>query len=345
MDVKKLEGFLIEKKEPSFRLKQIYQAIFKDGIDSFLDISTVSKDLRSQLGQEIKILPFTVKNILISKKKDAFKALLELADGQMIETVLLSSQEGSWSACISSQVGCPLGCLFCVTGQGGFVRNLSADEITSQVLFWRQYLRKNKIAGQFSNLVYMGMGEPFLNWENVKKSLEILIDERLFDFGRRNIAVSTVGIVEGMREFAKDFPQVNLALSLHFADDQKRIQYMPINKKYNLTDLKNFLQDYCRTNTRKVFIEYILLAEINDGSEDALKLANFLKSIGKMQMIHVNLIRYNSIGGSLKPSSKEVAQRFKDDLKKEKVHCTIRKSLGEDIQGACGQLAGKIEKF
>lgn len=340
MDVKKLEAFLTEKKEPNFRFKQICQAIFKDGIDSFLDISTVSKDLRNQLDQEIKILPFTKIKVLASKDKNALKALLELEDGSLIETVLLSPQEGHWSACISSQVGCPLGCAFCATGKGGFKRNLSEEEITSQALFWRQYLRKNKIAGKFSNLVYMGMGEPFLNWENVKKSLEILIDERLFDFGRRNIAVSTVGIVEGVEKFAKDFPQVNLALSLHFADDQKRTQYMPINKKYNLTDLKNFLQDYCRTNTRKVFIEYILLTGINDSPEDALKLANFLKSIGKMQMIHVNLIRYNSIGGSLKPSSKEVAQRFKDELKQEKVHCTIRKSLGDDIQGACGQLAG-----
>lgn len=345
MNIKKLEEFLVEKKEPSFRFKQICQAIFKDGIDSFSEISTISKDLRNQLEKEFKILPFKEKQVLVSKKKDAFKALLELEDGNVIETVLLSPQEGHWSACISSQVGCPLGCLFCATGKGGFKRNLSADEIASQALFWRQYLKKNKIAGQFSNLVYMGMGEPFLNWENVKESLKTLIDERLFDFGRRNIAVSTVGIVEGMREFAKDFPQVNLAISLHFADDQKRTQYMPINKKYNLTDLKNFLQDYCRTNTRKVFVEYVLLSGINDGSEDALKLAQFLKSIGKMQMIHVNLIRYNSIGGELKSVSSETARRFKDDLKKEKIHCTIRKSMGEDIQGACGQLAGKLEKF
>ncbi len=343
MDTRKLEEYLKEKREPSFRFKQICQAIFKDGVDSFSEISTISKDLRSQLEQELKILPFKEVKVLISKDKNAFKALLKLEDGNIIETVLLSPQEGHWSACISSQVGCALGCVFCATGKNSFKRNLSGDEIASQALFWRQYLRKNKLAGQFLNIVYMGMGEPFLNWENVKESLKTLIDERFFDFGRRNIAVSTVGIVDGMEKFAQDFPQINLALSLHFADDAKRDLYMPINKKQGLSDLKNFLQNYFKTNTRKVFIEYILLRGINDSSEDALKLAVFLKSIGKMQMIHVNLIRYNSIGGEFKASSKETARRFKDELKQEKVHCTIRKSMGEDIQGACGQLAGKVK--
>jgi 23S rRNA (adenine(2503)-C(2))-methyltransferase len=341
MEVKKLEKFLKVRKEPDFRFKQICKAIFKDSIDLFSEISTVSKELRGQLEEELKILPFKKSRVLVSKNKDALKALLELEDGELIETVLMAPKEGHWSACVSTQVGCALGCAFCATGKGGFKRNLSVDEITSQVLFWKQYLRKNKIAGQFLNIVYMGMGEPFLNWENVKESLEILIDERFFDFGRRNIAVSTAGIVPGMQKFAEDFPQVNLALSLHFADDEKRDLYMPINKKYNLSDLKAFLQNYFKTNTRKVFIEYILLAGINDSTEDALKLALFLKSIGKMQMIHVNLICYNSVKGEFKTSSRETVQRFKEDLKQEKIHCTIRKSLGDDIQGACGQLAGK----
>ncbi len=341
MNIKELEKFLTEKNEPSFRFKQICQAIFKDGIISFSEISTVSKNLRSQLNKKFKILPFKGSKVLISKEKNAIKALLKLEDDSLIETVLLSPQEGHWSACISSQVGCPLGCLFCATGKGGFKRDLTADEITSQVLFWRQYLKTNKLTGQFSNIVYMGMGEPFLNWDNVKESLNILIDEKFFDFGRRNIVVSTVGIVEVMEKFAQDFPQVNLALSLHFANDTKRELYMPINKKYGLNDLKNFLQNYFKTNTRKVFIEYILLKDINDSQEDVLKLANFLKSIGKMQLIHVNLIRYNSIGGELNASSKETAQKFKEALKTERVHCTIRKNMGNDIQGACGQLAGK----
>jgi len=339
MEVKQLEEFLRIKGEPSFRFKQICQAIFKDSIDSFLKISTISKDLRNQLKEKINILPFKEVKVLVSRNKDTFKALLELEDGEIIETVLLSPQKGTWSACLSVQVGCALGCAFCATGQMGFKRNLSADEVASQALFWRQYFKKNKLKGQFSNIVYMGMGEPFLNWKNVKESLKTLIDDRLFDFGRRNIAVSTAGIIPEMEKFAKEFPQVNLAVSLHFADDTKRNLYMPINKKYGLSNLKNFLQNYFETNTRKVFIEYILLKDINDTPEDALKLATFLKSIGKMQMIHVNLICYNSTEGGFASVSKEIVQRFKADLKQEKIHCTIRKSLGDDIKGACGQLA------
>ncbi len=341
MDVRKLEDFLKKEGEPAFRFKQICKGIFSDVKFSFSDISTISKILREKLDNEIPILPFSPSEILVSRDRNTIKALLKLEDGNLIETVLLSPREGNWSACISSQVGCALNCAFCATGRAGFKRDLSSDEITSQVLFWRQYLSKNNINGQFSNIVYMGMGEPFLNWKSVKESLEILIDEKFFNFASRNIAVSTVGVVEGMEKFAKDFPQVNLAISLHFAEDKKREQYMPINKRYGLSDLRDFLRKYFQENSRKVFIEYILLDGINDKKEDALKLAVFLKSIGKMQMLHVNLIRYNSIGEKLTSSSKETARKFKETLEAERVHATIRKSMGEDIQGACGQLAGK----
>lgn len=341
MDVRKLADFLKKEGEPAFRFKQICKGVFEDGISSFLDISTISKVLREKLDNEIPVLPFSPSEILVSRNKNTIKALLKLEDGNLVETVLLSPKEGSWSACISSQVGCALKCAFCATGKAGFTRDLSSDEITSQVLFWKQYLLKNNLPGQFSNIVYMGMGEPFLNWENVKESLEILIDEKFFNFASRNISVSTVGIVDTMEKFAEAFPQVNLAISLHFADDKKREQYMPVNKRYGLSDLHSFLKGYFKKSSRKVFIEYILLAGINDKREDAFKLAVFLKSIGKMQMLHVNLIRYNSIGEDLASSSKEVAKTFKETLEAERVHATIRKSMGEDIQGACGQLAGK----
>lgn len=341
MDIKKLEEFLKEKGEPAFRFKQICKAVFEDVALSFSDISTISKNLRVELEENLQILPFTKSDVLVSRDGRAIKALLELEDGSAIESVFLSPKEGSWSACVSSQVGCALNCTFCATGKSGFGRDLSSDEITSQVLFWRQYLKKNKLEGQFSNVVYMGMGEPFLNWENVKDSLNVLIDEKFFNFASRNIAVSTAGIVEGMEKFAKDFPQVNLAVSLHFADDKKRDVHMPVNKKHGLSDLRNFLRSYFESSARKVFIEYILLGGVNDTKEDAEKLGVFLKSIGKMQLLHVNLIRYNSIGGEFIPSSKESAREFKNNLEKMNVPCTIRKSMGEDIQGACGQLAGK----
>jgi len=187
----------------------------------------------------------------------------------------------------------------------------------------------------------MGMGEPFLNWEQVSESLENLIDPEIFGFGSRSISVSTSGIPEGIEKLAVEFPQVNLALSLHFADDEKRSELMPINRKNNLEALKKSLQNYFTKTSRKVFLEYVMLEKINDSQEDADKLVKFVKSIGKLQMLHVNLIRYNATDSEFKASSKERTIDFKNYLLENNIPVTIRKSLGEEIQGACGQLAGK----
>lgn len=341
MDNKKLADLLIKNNIPSYRLKQIQKAIFFEVQDSFLSISSLPMELRDILEKEIKILPFEIKTVLVSKDNRAIKALLLLEDKNLIETVLISPKPDVWSACISSQVGCALGCLFCATGKGGFKRNLTTDEITSQILFWRQYLKNNKIEGSFSNIVYMGMGEPFLNWENVKKSIQELTDPELFAFRNRGIAVSTAGVVDRIEEFMETFPQANLAISLHFADDTKRSQFMKVNKLHDLSKLKEALKNYLAKNNRRIFIEYILMDKVNDTRKDALKLAKFLKEISTAKLLHVNLIRYNSIGFGLNPSPPEATQKFKDILKKEGVTVTIRKSLGTDIAGACGQLAGE----
>jgi len=228
-----------------------------------------------------------------------------------------------------------------VTGKGGFKRNLTAEEITDQILFWKQYLKKNKINGNFSNIVYMGMGEPFLNWEEVKKSVEDLINPKLFNFGSRSISISTVGIKGGIEKYLAEFPQVNLAISLHFADNEMRSQYMPVNKSYDLEDIKKDLQEYFKKSKRKVFIEYIMFEGLNDEIKDADKLMEYLKSIGNSYLLHVNLISYNETFGEFKSSSKNKIEKFKDYLLQNKINATIRKSLGTEIAGACGQLAGK----
>jgi adenine C2-methylase RlmN of 23S rRNA A2503 and tRNA A37 len=403
MNLKKLEEILKENNQPAFRLKQIKKAIFTDGISYFSEITTISKDLRRVIKKEFQwtsgvhygrptstsgILSFEAEKILVSSDRRSIKALLKLEDGNLIETVLISpkparlastsnrpreSRRGVWSACISSQVGCPLGCGFCATGRGGFKRNLTSEEITDQVLFWRQYLVKGSkslnpkrlLEPKLNNIVFMGMGEPFLNWEAVRQSLENLIDPDLFGFGSRSISVSTAGIPEGIEKMATKFPQINLAVSLHFATNEMRDEYMPINKKYNLTELRNSLRNYFSKCNRKVFIEYILLENINDSIDDAKNLIKYLKSIGKLQLLHVNLIRYNSAdkrsglpalpaGGSqpkrpkeagpLVPSDSGVAREFKDYLSRNGISVTIRKSLGTDIQGACGQLAARQAK-
>lgn len=344
MDNKKLEDFILKNDIPKYRLNQIRKAIFTEAQPSFLNISNLPLDLRKALDKEIKILPFKIKTILVSGDKRAIKALLILEDDNLIETVLISPKPGTWSACISSQVGCALGCLFCATGRGGFKRDLTVDEITSQILFWRQYVKSNfkfPISNlKFENIVYMGMGEPFLNWENVKESIANLTSSELFGFKNRGIAVSTAGVADKIGDFLDAFPQANLAISLHFADNTKRNKFMKVNKLHDLNKLKEALKKYLTKNKRKIFIEYILMDKINDTVEDALILAKFLKEIDGAKLLHVNLIRYNSIGFGLNPSSRESTQKFKKALEKEKISCTIRKSLGADISGACGQLAG-----
>lgn len=340
MDIRKLEQFLIENNLPKFRLGQIQKAIFQDGVNSFSEITTLSKDLREKIEQELKLLSFKVEKVLEAKDGQSIKALLKLESGDLIETVLISPKPGTWSACISCQVGCQMGCRFCATGKMGFKRNLTSEEITDQILFWKQYLKKNKIEGSFSNIVYMGMGEPFNNWKEVSESINILTDEKLFGFGSRSLSVSTSGIVSGIEKMANEFPQVNLAISLHFASDEKRSRFMPVNQVDNLESLKNGLKKYFQITKRKVFLEYIMLDGINDTALDAKMLADFIFSIGNTHLLHVNLIRYNTTSEQLTPSTKTRTQNFKAELEKHKVSATIRKSLGDEIKAACGQLAG-----
>jgi 23S rRNA (adenine(2503)-C(2))-methyltransferase len=346
MDIYKLEEVLKKYNQPCFRLKQIQRAVFGDGASSFSEISSLPKDLREKLEKEMKILSFEVERVLVAGDKKSAKALLKLDDGNVIETVLISPKPDVWSVCISCQVGCPMGCRFCATGKMGLQRNLTIEEITDQILFWKQWLLKNiheltTKNYELSNVVYMGMGEPFLNWVQVREGLKNFTDKKLFGFGSRSISISTVGIPEGISNLADEFPQVNLAVSLHFADNEKRSEFMPVNRKYSLEKLREALLKYFQKTNRKVFIEYILLNNINDSREDADKLAKYLKSIGKPHLLHVNLIRYNTTSDDFKSSSKIKTQKFKEYLLQNHINVTIRKSLGEEIQGACGQLAGK----
>lgn len=352
MQLEKLEKILGGRGEPRFRLQQIKKAVYQDGVSSFAEISTLSKDLRQVLEKELKILPFKAEKILVAKDGSSVKALLKLEDGQRVETVLLQAGAGKWSVCLSCQVGCPLNCAFCATGGSGFQRNLTAEEIVGQVLFWQQNLKTanntphpgpllSKERGRISNIVYMGMGEPFLNWKEVSESLRELIDKDLCAFGSRSISVSTAGIPEGIEALAKEFPQVNLALSLHFATDEKRDRCMPVNKKFDLAQLKKALQAYLAKTNRQVFIEYVLLADVNGSENDAYALATYLKSIGKRQLLHVNLIGYNETGGSFRAPSGNRLHQFQKYLENNGLSVTIRKSLGQEVRGACGQLAGK----
>jgi 23S rRNA (adenine2503-C2)-methyltransferase len=345
MNLEKIGKILKDTNQPKYRLEQVKEAVYQDSIISFAEITTFSKELREKLSQGARILSFEAEKILISKDKDSIKALLKLADGNHIESVIIFSPKDNWTACLSCQVGCPLKCTFCATGQSGFQRNLTAEEITDQVLFWKNYLKNNykSKAGnsKLSNIVFMGMGEPFLNWSETRKALESLIDPKIFGFGSRSISVSTSGIPDGIEKLVQEFPQVNLAVSLHFADEEKRDKFMPVNRRYDLRELRNALQRYFKISRRKVFIEYAMFKNVNDSPYDADSLINYLKSIKDSYLFHVNLIPANATKGNFQPSDFQRIKKFQNLLLRHGLKATIRKSLGNDIQGACGQLAGK----
>lgn len=341
MDISHLETVLRDMHQPAFRRAQIIRAVAHEGVSSFHDITTIGKTLRAALDARVSILPFTPVHVRLSRDGRAIKALLRLQDGHHIETVLIAPKPGTWSACVSSQVGCAMRCAFCATGALGIVRDLTADEIASQALFWRHYLHREHIAGTFTHVVYMGMGEPFNNWDAVRTSIDWLTDPAMYGFPRRGISVSTSGIAPGIRTFADTYDQINLALSLHFATDAMRSRYMPVNRRFPLAEVADAVRYYLAKNTRKVFIEYIMLDGINDTEADARALADYLRGIGRTDLLHVNLIRYNSIGGTFAPSPRARVHAFRDILLVARIPCTIRKSMGDDIHGACGQLAGR----
>jgi len=344
VDIKKINQFLEDNKLPKFRLKQILKAVYQDSASSFSEITVLPKDLREKMNKEIDILSFEPEEIQSDKKDGSQKVLLKLVDGNFIETVLMPGViENHWTACISSQVGCAMGCAFCATGTMGFKRNLGYEEIIDQVLFWKQYLAKNKPDNTLSNIVFMGMGEPFMNWDEVSKSIHKLLDESLFNFSARHISVSTSGIADKIKRFAKEFPQLNLAISLIFPNNEARSEYMPVNKRFDLRELSQAVNYYLMITNRKIFFEYILFDDINDKEENAKELASFIKHIEKNQLVHINLIRYNTTENKFRASSREKALAFQKHLSKYKIFSTIRKSIGGEINAACGQLAGKTE--
>jgi len=339
--VARLGAVLAAAGEPAYRKAQVLRAVFKGGASSYAGISCLPSALRARLASDVPILSLALQRLLASSGGNARKALLSLRDGERIESVLLKPRPGGeWCACISCQAGCAIGCAICATGRLGLRRSLSAEEISDQVLFWRQHLAAEEPDGRLTHVVYMGMGEPFHCWEAVQESLRALLDPDRFALAARRVSVSTSGIVPGIRRFAAEFPQVNLAVSLHAASDAKRDALVPINRSYPLEALSKALRETVERTRRKVFIEYALIDGFNDGPDDARDLGEFVSLCGGRGLVHVNLIPLNPAGGALRPSSPAVLRSFRDLLRRMRVPVTIRKSLGADIQGACGQLAG-----
>ena len=329
---------LTELKIPQYRAAQVMQAIYKQGKTSYESITTLPVQLQEKFKKEIPILsinPITQSN---SKDGSTTKTLFELHDGLKIEAVLMNFKDGRHTVCISSQAGCQLGCKFCATGTMRFGRSLTYEEIADQVLFYAQQIHKLK--QKISNIVYMGMGEPFMNYDNVIKSLRVINDPQGLNIGARNITVSTSGICEGIEKLEHENLQVNLAVSLHAPNQDLRRKIMPIANKYSLDQLMVAIKHYLQITRRRVSYEYVMLKGINDGEKEANELGTLIKG----QLCHVNLIPYNATGiQGIEGSIPSQIKKFRDIVKGYGIAVTIRVTLGQDIEAACGQLANKAK--
>ena len=333
MNLEKLENVL--RSEPKFRLKQTRRAVYVDLIDDWSKATNFSLALREKLNQEC-VLGIKAE-IYRSRDRNSLKASITLSDGLKIETVLLRHDDGRNTVCVSSQVGCALGCLFCATGKMGFKRNLTSDEIVEQVLFWSRLLKPK--GEKVTNLVFMGMGEPFLNYENVLAAIKILNSADGLNIGARHISLSTIGVSEGIRKLAEEKLQLNLALSLHAPSDRLRAKIIPYNGANSIKNLIKDINYYLGQTGRRLMIEYLMIDGFNDSPEQALELAELLKKI-EPALFFVNLIAYNPTA-EFKPSNSRAIFAFKKILRDQKIDVTERFRFGQDIQAACGQLAGK----
>lgn len=322
MNLKNLNKII--EKEPAFRKKQIEKLIYQDAIDDWDKATVLPLKLREELKKETSL---KIK-AEIFKSKNVEKALITLEDNSQIETVLMKHDDRT-TVCVSSQVGCALGCKFCATGKLGFKRNLKTEEILEQVLVFK---RKERIR----NIVFMGMGEPFLNYDNVLNAVKILNNENAFNIGARHISISTVGITEGIEKLSNEKLQVNLAISLHAPNNNLRLKLMPISKKYSLENILKTVNEYIKKTNRKVMFEYTLIDNVNDSIENAKELSKIMKH----PLYMVNLIKYNDTEEFKAPSNEKI-KRFKNYLEKGGINVTERYRFGGDIHAACGQLCLK----
>jgi len=331
--------------EPRFREKQLRQAVFKEYRTDFDQIFTIGKYDREKWAAEVRILPFTVKDVQESSDRST-KWLLENQTKNPIETVLMNFKDGRNTVCISSQSGCAGKCAFCATGKLGFKCNLTAWEIVAQVILAANYLNKHQTPNSklqtnnhITNIVFMGMGEPLLNLNNVLNAIALLTDPEGFGLGARHITVSTSGPIDNLRNFLAAKTRTTLAISLHAPNQLLREKLMPMARVNKLDRLINMLDEYVNEeNGRRVTYEYIMLKNVNDRLKDAHELGQLLKG----RLAHVNLISFNPVPGiEFQPSEKYAIDNFREIVESYGVTVTKRVSLGDEIAAACGQLAGK----
>ncbi|HET7814732.1 MAG TPA: 23S rRNA (adenine(2503)-C(2))-methyltransferase RlmN [Candidatus Baltobacteraceae bacterium] len=322
-----------------FRLKQIYRAATKELAADIDDVTTLPKELRASL----KEAGFTFSSVAPvveqrSNDKQTSKGLFRLADGSEVEAVLMEHYGDRNTVCISSQAGCAFACAFCSTGQAGFTRQLEPTEIFDQARFFaRELASKGK---RITNIVFMGMGEPFHNYDSVMSAVSLLNDGQGFNLGQRHITISTVGLVDKIDQFADEHVQVNLAISLHAPSDDVRSGIMPVNRRFKMDELLAACDRYIEKTNRKVFFEYVMLKGVNDSDEHARELARRMKG----HLYHVNLIPYNTTPDApYQGSEQDQIWKFAAILDEAGIPTTVRANMGRDISAACGQLRSETQ--
>lgn len=339
----KLKELLDSAWEKSFRYSQIENAIYKNFIDKYDDITTISKQAKELLNENCFFTSLKIKKELSSDDGQTTKLLFETHDWKLIEAVIMRHLSWRNTLCVSSQVGCPMKCTFCATWLLWFFRNLEFYEIVDQIFFAAFLL--NKEWKQLRNVVYMWMWEPLLNYENVKRSIEIVCSQKKLDFSNRRVTISSCWIVPTIRKFAEDFPQTSLAISLHAPNDELRKKIMPVSMTYPLSMLMQSLDEYVRKTNKRVFYEYIMIDWVNDDINLAHELAHLLS----WKLAHVNFIPYNAWEGgewsAYSPTKKARIKEFQKILEDKWIPSTIRHTMWDDIDAACWQLASKEQDF
>lgn len=327
LTLKELEDYFISIGDKKFRAVQVYDFLYKKRVKGIDEMTNIGNNIKERLKNDFDM--FKIKLVLKQSDKDVSKYLFELSDGGRIESVLMYHDYGI-SICVSSQIGCNMGCAFCESGRLKKVRNLEAYEIVEQILLIEEDIDK-----RISHVVVMGIGEPFDNYDNVMRFIKIINEGKGIDIGSRHITVSTCGLIPGIEKFMNEEGQVNLAISLHAPNNEIRDKIMKINKVYKIEELIKVIKEYIKKTNRRVTFEYILLENVNDSNECAYELARLLKGIN----CYVNLIPYNETENiGFKRTKNAQIMKFYDILKKSSINVTVRREFGSKVDAACGQL-------
>lgn len=332
-----IEDFVLKHKLAQFRISQFNEQFYTQAIDSFDELTTWPQTLREELKKEVEFSTLILDREFVSKDGSTIKVLFKRkVDNQRIEAVLMKHNDGRNTVCVSCMVGCPVNCKFCATGKMGFGGNLSDREIVDQVLYFQRYLKSS--LERVTNVVFMGMGEPLLNLDNVLKAIEVFTNPKKLAMSTRRITISTSGYIPQLKTLIENGFRGRIAVSLHASNQELRAKLMPVAKIFKLSELMQLLDDYVSLTNKRISYEYILIQDVNDSKENALELVDLLSN----RLAHVNLIPFNTIREEdFQKPSKAAIYKFADILRQNGIHTTIRVTMGEDVNAACGQLADR----